>query len=197
MVKRYTPGFERNCDAILRVLDHSLRAPGTVLEIGAGTGQHAVYFAERMPSITWIPSEKDSGLVDSIGAWRADAGLPNLRAPLEIDATDQEWDAPPLTAIVAIDLTHVAPWAVTVGVVTGAARILPSGGELYLYGPFRRGAAPLSTALAELDAGLRRQAAHLGLRDLDEITTIAASRGLHGQTVHELPGDNLLAVFRR
>jgi len=196
-VKRFSAGYDKNRDALVDVLGRIVRAPGVVLEIGAGTGQHAVYFAAQLPSITWVPSEKDAALVESIGAWRAEAALPNLRAPRQIDVTHDEWDAPPLSVVLAIDLAHATPWAVTVGLITGAARVLPAGGDLLLHGPFRRGAAPLPRALEELDAAVRRQAPYLGVRDLDEVTSVAASRGLRAAGVHELPGHNVMAVFRR
>jgi SAM-dependent methyltransferase len=195
-VKRFAHGIERHREAITALLDRLLRAPGTVLEIGAGTGQHAVFFAAAMPSIVFVPSEKDPGLVDSIDAWRADAALPNLRAPRLIDVTAEEWDAPPVTAILAIDLCHAAPWPVTVGLLTGAGRVLPPGGDLLLVGPFRRAPASLPRPLEELDAELRQRSPHLGVRDLGEITTVAQSRGLRAASVHELPGHNLCAVFR-
>jgi SAM-dependent methyltransferase len=195
-VKRFAHGIDQNREPIAALLGRLLRAPGTVLEIGAGTGQHAVYFAAAMPSIVFVPSEKDPALIESIDAWRAEAALPNLRPPRAIDVTEEEWDAPPLTAILALDLCHATPWAVTVGLLTGAGRLLPPGGDLLLYGPFRRGPAPLPRVLDELDAELRHKAPYLGLRDLDEITTVAASRGLRAAAVHELPGHNLVAVFR-
>src|SRR5262249_1782196 len=142
-VKRFSAGYEKNREAIAEVLGRIVRAPGTLLEIGAGTGQHAAYFAAQMPSIGFVPSEKDPALVESIAAWRAEAALPNLRAARLIDCTDEEWDAPEVTVVLAIDLVHATPWAVTVGLVNGAARILPEGGELLVYGPFRRGAPSL------------------------------------------------------
>jgi hypothetical protein len=173
-VKRYAPSTEKNREEIAALLGRIVAAPGTVLEIGAGTGQHAAYFAAQMPSIVFVPSEKEPALVDSIAAWRAEAALPNLRPPRLIDATDEDWDAPDVTAVLAIDLVHAAPWAATVGLVNGAARILPSGGELFVHGPFGR-AAPT----------------------LDEVTTLAVRRGLEAVVVHELSGPNRLAVFRR
>jgi SAM-dependent methyltransferase len=135
-VKRFTPGLDHTLDALAAALNKLLRAPSTVLEIGAGTGQHAAAFAARMPSITWIPSEVDPGLVDSIAAWRADAALPNLRPPLLLDARSEAWDAPAPSAIVAIDFVTAVSWAATVGLVRGAARSLLPGGDLLVSGRF-------------------------------------------------------------
>jgi len=170
-VKRFSPGYEKNREAIAGLLDRIVRAPGTVLEIGAGTGQHAAYFAAQMPSITFVPSEKDPALVESIDAWRAEAALPNLRAARLIDATEEAWDAPAVTVVLAIEVVPATPWAVAVGLINGAARILPEGGELLLYGPL----AP----------------------KLEEIAALAARRGLEARPAHELPGRNLMAVFRQ
>src|SRR5258708_2208854 len=107
--KRFSPGWERTRDALVAALDRALRAPAIVLEIGAGTGQQAAYFAAKLPSITWMPTEIDEALVDSIAAWRAEAALPNLRAPLVIDARSTDWQAPEITAIVAIDFVAAVP----------------------------------------------------------------------------------------
>ncbi len=196
-MKRFSAGYEKNREALAELLGRIVRAPGTVLEIGSGTGQHAAYFAAQLPSLEFVPSEKDPALVESIQAWRAEAALPNLGRPRTIDVTDEDWDAPPVTAVLAIDLAHATPWSVTVGLLGGAARILPAGGALLLYGPFRRGGAPRPPALDELDAALRRQAPYLGVRDLDEVTALATRRGLRPAAVHELPGHNVMAVFRR
>src|SRR5215470_580575 len=133
-MKRYAAGWEHHRDALLGVLAKELRAPATVLEIGAGTGQHAAYFAAEMPSIMWIPSEVDSALVDSIAAWRADAALPNFRPPLVIDTRDTEWDAPVVSAVVALDFVTAASWPATVGLFGGAARTLFPGGDLLVSG---------------------------------------------------------------
>lgn len=133
-MKRFAPGWEHHRDALLGVLAKELRAPATVLEVGAGTGQHAAYFAANMPSIMWIPSEVDSGLVDSIAAWRAEAALPNLRSPLTIDTREGDWGAPIVSAIVAIDFVTSAPWPATVGLLGGAAKTLFPGGDLLVTG---------------------------------------------------------------
>jgi SAM-dependent methyltransferase len=174
-VKRYSSAYEHNREPLARLLDRIVRAPGTVLEVGAGTGQHAAYFASVMPSITFVPTEKDPALVESIGAWRAEAALPNLRPPRLLDVTEEDWDAPAPTVVLAIELTHAAPWAVTVGLVNGAARCLGPGGELMICGPLRGDAPPT----------------------LDEIEKLAASRGLELRDVHDLPRHGALAVFRR
>lgn len=198
-VKRFAPHTDRNRDAILAVLQKTIPAPGTVLEIGAGTGQHAVYFAGQMPSIAWIPTERDEQLVDSLAAWRAEAGLPNLRAPRHLDVTTDaaHWAVPAITAMVAIDFVHAAPWAATVGLLTAAGQLLPPGGILLLYGPFRRGAAPLPQRWEELALELRRKSPALDLREVDEVTQVAQSRGLTLADIEEVPGHNLMLRYRR
>jgi Protein of unknown function (DUF938) len=133
-VKRFTPGWEHDRDALLAVLAKELRAPATVLEVGAGTGQHAAYFAANMPSIMWIPSEVDSNLVDSIAAWRMEAALPNLRSPLTVDTRESDWGTTVVSAIVAIDFVTSAPWPATVGLFGGAAKTLFPGGDLLVSG---------------------------------------------------------------
>jgi len=170
-VKRFAAGWEQHRDALLGFLDKALRAPATVLEIGAGTGQHAAYFAARMPSIMWIPSETDSALVDSIATWRAEAALPNLRPPLALDTKSDDWGAPVVSAIVAIDFVPVVPWAATVGLLNGAARTLFPGGDLHVSGRFAD-------------------------EKLAELQRVAKSRGLEPKGDQDLGGAGRFLTFR-
>lgn len=133
-MKRFAAGWEQHRDALAAIIDKTIRPPATVLEVGAGTGQHAVYFAGRMPSIMWIPSETDEAMIDSIAAWRAEAALPNLRPPLVLDTRNDDWGTPTVSAVVAIDFVPKAPWPATVGLLNGAARTLFPGGDLLISG---------------------------------------------------------------
>jgi SAM-dependent methyltransferase len=189
---------EKNRDAIFEALRKLLPFSGTVLEIGSGSGQHAVWYARALPSIQWIPSDKDPGAIDSIEAWRRESGLPNLKRAVQIDATSDEWDlAAPVNTIVAIDVAHAAPWPVSVGIIKGAMRWLAAGGRVIFAGPWRVAGKPTPPSLEELDASLRRQDARFGLRDLEELTKIAKARGFEREPLVEYPTACHVVSFRR
>ncbi len=195
-MKRHSVEPDKNREAILKVLEEVLPIAATVLEIGSGTGQHAVFFARRMPSVTWQPSDCDNAAVDSIAAWRREAALPNLKAPLQIDATKDTWEVEPVPAIVAIDYAHATTWPACVGLLSGAARYLTPGGVLVLYGPFLRDDRPPG-GLEALDAELRRKNPAWGVRNLETLVAVAVGRGLILAQVVEMAGHNLVLVFRR
>ena len=177
MTKQHLPaGAHRNTDAITALLARVLPGPAVVLEVGAGTGAHSAHYARALPWLTWVPSDLDPGRVDSIAAWRAEAALPNLRAPLVLDVTSDPWDAPPFGAILAVHLTCGAAWPVSVALLAGAARHLPAHG-----------------ALITISEGGR-----WGDRTLADATPLAARRGLvleDGE--QEIAPTQLAAVFRR
>lgn len=194
-MKRHSVEPDKNREPILKVLQGVLPIAATVLEIGSGTGQHAVYFAQKMPSVTWQPSDFDGDAVDSIAAWRREAGLPNLKAPLQIDTTKETWEGEPVSAIVAIDFAHASTWPACVGLLSGATRYLTAGGVLVLYGPFLREERPPG-ALEALDGELRRKNPSWGVRNLETIVAVAVGRGLMLEQVVEMAGHNLTLVFR-
>jgi hypothetical protein len=176
MTKQHLPaGAERNTDAIVALLARALPGPTVVLEVGAGTGAHSARYARALPWLTWVPSDVDAGRVDSIAAWRAEAALPNLRAPLVLDVTSDPWDAPPFGAVVAVHLTCGAPWPVSVALLGGAGRQLPAHG-----------------ALITLSEGGR-----WGDRTLDDAVPIAAKRGLALEETSEIAPGQIAALFRR
>ncbi len=165
--KRYAPATERNREPIRRVLaDLALPAHGRVLEVAAGTGEHAVYFARAFPHLGWLPTDVDPECLASIAAHAAEAALPNLKPPLVLDAAARPWPplpAAPFEAVVAINLIHIAPWAACVGLMAGAAAVTAPGARLVLYGAFRidgRHTAPSNAAfdasLQAIDSALRR-----------------------------------------
>lgn len=195
-MKRHSVEPDKNREPILKVLETVLPPAAVVLEIGSGTGQHAVFFAQRMPSVTWQPSDVDGSAIDSIAAWRREAGLPNLRAPLQIDTTQETWDVGAVGAIVAIDFTQAASWPATVGLLAGAVRYLPHGGLLVIYGPFLREDRTAST-LETVEAELRRKNPAWGVRNLETIAAVAVGRGLLLEQVVDMPGHNLTLVFRK
>lgn len=200
MNHRFAPAADRNRDAILAVLQRVLPSSGTVLEVASGTGQHVAAFASAFPSLRWQPSDPDAEARASIAAWRGDAGVANLDAPLTIDVTQPNWeDGLPeaIAAIVCINLLHIAPWGACEGLMRGAAAALPDGAPLYLYGPYKRGGHHTAPSNAAFDQSLRAQNPAWGVRDLDEVSAAAAAHGLRRDDVVEMPANNLSVVFRR
>jgi hypothetical protein len=195
--RRSAPATQRNREPILAVLARALPAAGLVLEVASGTGEHACFFASKLPGLEWQPSDPDDGNRASIAAWRDEAALPNLRAPLALDATWERWPIERADALLNINMIHIAPWAACAGLMRGAARVLSPGAPLLLYGPFRRGGRHTAPSNEAFDRGLRAQNATWGVRDLDEVTRAAAAQGLALAEIVEMPSNNLSVIFRR
>lgn len=188
---------ERNRDAILAVLARVLPRAGLVLEIGSGTGQHAVHFAGALRGITWQPSDPDADFRKSVELWTALEKAGNVRAPVDLDVRRLPWPPARADAIVCINMIHVAPWAATQALMTGAGGMLPAGGVLFLYGPFRRGGRHTAPGNAAFDADLRARNPQWGVRDLEEVTRLAAECGLELAETVAMPANNLSLVFRK
>lgn len=193
---RNAPAAERNKEPILEVLKRVLPASGRVLEIASGTGQHAVHFAQALPGLLWQPSDPEGASRASIAAWAAIADLPNLLPVIELDVCRTPWPVVAAEAIVCINMIHISPPAATQALLEGAARILPAGGVLYLYGPYKRGGAHTAPSNAAFDMQLRSQNPQWGVRELEQVVALAAAEGLAFDEAVEMPANNLSVVFR-
>ncbi|MFL0357162.1 DUF938 domain-containing protein [Erythrobacter sp. GH1-10] len=197
-MKKHAPATERNREAIAEVLADELPPSGTVLEVASGSGEHAVYFAHRFPQITWQPSDCQKEALASIIAWQKDHGAANLRFPTVIDASRPEnWEVDRADAIVCINMVHISPWEATEGLFAGAARILSeSEAPLILYGPyFERGREPAPSNVA-FDASLRARDERWGLRNVEDLDTLADAEGFTRTARREMPANNLMLVYR-
>jgi hypothetical protein len=201
--KKHAPATERNRDYILDVLKDCLPDHGTVLEIASGTGQHATCFVEHLPNHYWQPSDPDQNSRNSISAWWWDVQLNNILPPLNINTQDDIWPveniAPPLpiTAMVCINMIHISPWASTVGLMKGAARILPQDGILYLYGPYKIDGKHTAPSNELFDINLHDQNAEWGIRDLNDIKDLATEHGLSFIKTIKMPANNLSVIFKK
>lgn len=193
--RRYAPATARNRMAILEVLRGVLPPQGTVLEVASGTGEHAAFLAPAFPRLTWQPSDPDAAARASITAWTS--GLPNVRPPLDLDAAATDWPISRADAILCVNMIHIAPWAATLGLLAGAARLLPPGGPLYLYGPYKQGGRHAAPSNAAFDDSLRASDPSWGVRDLDDVTEAAGRTGFGRPEVIAMPANNLSVVFRR
>ena len=191
------PAVARNRDPILAVLRDVLPAAGTVLEIASGTGEHAVHFAAALPHLTWQPTDPDSQSRGSIAAHAAQAGLANLLPPLELDASAPVWPVTRADAVVSINMIHIAPWRAAQGLMAGAARVLPAGAALYLYGPFRERGQHTAPSNAAFDESLKARDPEWGVRDLDEVTALGGEHGFSLRRTVAMPANNLSVIFRR
>jgi hypothetical protein len=198
--RRDAPSARRNAQVILDVLRRVLPSTGTVLEIGSGTGQHAAGFAGPLAPRLWLPSDPDADQRASIMAWIADMDEPKPLPPRIIDAAKDEWDIRAednITAITSANVVHISPWATCMGIVAGAGRILPTGGVLHFYGPFKRGGVHITESNADFDASLRARDPAWGIRNLDDIEVLATAAGLVLDQVIEMPANNYSVVFKR
>jgi SAM-dependent methyltransferase len=193
--RQYAPATARNRDPILAVLRRTLPVRGVVLEIASGTGEHVAHFAGAFPELTFQPSDPDAAARASIAAWTA--GLGNVLPPLALDVTAPAWPIAAADALICSNMVHISPWAATEGLIAGAARLLPPGAPLYLYGPYRRDGVPTAPSNEEFDASLRRRNPEWGLRRIEALTMIATAAGFDGPEISEMPANNISAVFRR
>ncbi|WP_336486970.1 DUF938 domain-containing protein [Methylobacterium nigriterrae] len=191
------PAVARNRDAILAVLRRVLPEAGTVLEVASGTGEHAVHFAAALPGLRWLPSDPAPAARRSVAAHARASGLAGILAPLDLDAASDAWPVDRADAVLCINMIHIAPWAATEGLMAGAARVLPEGGILVLYGPFREGGRPTAPSNAAFDADLRARDPDWGLRDLEAVTRAAEACGLTFRERVAMPANNLCLIYRR
>jgi SAM-dependent methyltransferase len=195
--KRHAPATARNRDAIVAVLERHLPEQGLVLEVASGSGEHVLHFARAFPSLDWQPSDPDEAALRSIAAWSAEAGLPNVRAPVRIDASRADWPVPAADAILCINMIHISPWEATLGLLSGAARLLPPGGLLYTYGPYLQDGVETAPSNRAFDASLRAQNPAWGIRSVAAVAQAAAERGLALREIVPMPANNLSLIFRR
>ena len=193
--RRHSPAAERNRGPILAQLQRVLPAQGVMLEIAAGTGQHAAHFAAGLPQWRWLPSDGDPRSLPSIAAWCA--GLDNVLPPLALDVMASDWPGVPVQvdAIFCANMLHIAPWATCAALMQGARRHLAPHGLLLLYGPYVVDGEDTAPSNLAFDADLRSRDAQWGLRRLSDVLDEAASVGLQLRERMPMPANNLLLVL--
>jgi len=196
MDKPHAPATQRNRDPILAVLREAFADRKQVLEIGSGTGEHAVHFAAGLPHLVWQCSDRRDNL-PGIRAWLDEAALPNTPPPLCLDVAGDAWPEARFDAAFSANTLHIMGWREVESMFAGLGRVLTPGAVLAIYGPFRVGGRHTSDSNAAFDAGLRAQAAHMGVRDLESVDALARGIGLRNMTLHALPANNLCVVWAR
>jgi SAM-dependent methyltransferase len=195
-LKLESPSVARNRDALAAMLAEWLPAHGLVLEVASGSGEHALHFARAFPHLAFQPSDPDAEARASIAAYIAEAALPNLRPPLALDVLDAA-PFPPAAAMLCINMIHIAPWEATTALLRHAARSLPPGAPLILYGPFLRDGVATAPSNLDFDVSLRERDPAWGLRRLEHVTALAAP-DFAGPELREMPANNLcLRLLRR
>jgi hypothetical protein len=197
-LRRYAPATVRNRDPILGVLRRNLPRCGVILEIASGSGEHITYFAQASGTdLVLQPSDPDLAARNSIDAWCGQLGLVNVRPAIALDASAPDWPIERADAVLCINMIHISPWSATVGLMRGAARILPRDGWLYLYGPFRRDGRHTAPSNEQFDEGLRQQNPEWAVRDIEQVIELAAANGFDAPAIEAMPANNLSLMFRR
>lgn len=198
LAQQSAPAALRNRAVILDVLSPHLPPGGLMLELASGTGEHALFFAQARPDVTFQPTDYDPSARASIDAYAEEAGLPNLRPALFLDATQPDtWPIDRADALLCVNMIHISPWEATVGLIAGAARILPAGGKLMLYGPYFREGVETAPSNLAFDDSLRARNPAWGIRRLEDVAALAAEAGFSAPKVTEMPANNLTLVFCR
>lgn len=194
--KPWSEACERNRGPILEVLRGAFAGVTQVLEIGSGTGQHAVFFAAALPHLVWQPSDVAANL-PGIAAWRDQSGLSNLRAPLELDVDAADWPVTAGDGLFSANTLHIMSWASVRNFFAGAGRLLEPGGVLAVYGPFSDDGRHTAASNARFDAFLRARDPSSGIRDFAAVCELAHAQGLCFVADHALPANNRTLVWRR
>lgn len=194
-LKPFAPHCERNREPILAVLQLYFENCRRVLEVGSGTGQHAVFFAPAFPNLQWQTSDLDENL-PGIRLWLQEAALPNLPPPLSLDVAG-EWPKRRFDAVFTANSLHIMPWSAVEQFFAGVDRVLEREGLLAVYGPFNYHGSYTSDSNRQFDSWLKQRSAFSSIRDFEAVDALAASIGLRVLKDHTLPANNRLIVWRR
>ena len=195
MEKPFSQACENNKQAILAVIAEAFAGVDSVLEIGSGTGQHAVHFARYLPHLHWQPSDQ-APYLPGIRAWREEAALPNLAAPLVLNVTEP-WPVDSVPAVFSANTVHIMHWPEVEALFRGLNEHLAPGGEFCLYGPFNYGGQFTSASNARFDQWLKARDAGSGIRDIEAITALAEGSDMRLVEDHTMPANNRLLHFRK
>ena len=168
---------------------------GSVLEVASGTGEHITFFAEKFSGLQFQPSDIDPKAQQSINAWISYLQLPNVSAPLPLDATDAQWPALQFDAVLNMNMAHISPWEASLGLFRNAAKVLRRGGLLFIYGPFRVNQRHTAPSNESFDQSLRERNPLWGIRDLGAMEEAAAKEGLTLERTVTMPANNFSLVF--
>ncbi|MFN6153444.1 MAG: DUF938 domain-containing protein [Dolichospermum sp.] len=201
--RKFAPATQRNREPILELLLQILPQHGTILEIASGTGEHATFFSYHLAPRQWLPSDPNPELRASISAWTEFFPCEAMQPPLDLDASSPIWPVekeiipqPPISAIVNINMIHISPWSACLGLMAGAGRILPPGGILYLYGPYKQNGEHTAPSNADFDESLQAQNPDWGVRNLEDVVKAAEAQNLTLHQTHPMPANNLSLVFK-
>ena len=192
--KPFSQACENNKRPILAVLARVFDRAGTVLEIGSGTGQHGVFFAEGLPHLQWQPSDRVENIPGML-LWFAEAALPNLLPPLVLNVTQPRWPAGQYQGVFTANTLHIMAWPEVEAMFAGLEWVLAPAAAVCIYGPFNYEGRFTSPSNRAFDAMLQSQAPHMGIRDIADVTGLAKRHGLTLQADHAMPANNRLLVF--
>ena len=196
MMKPFSEACEQNKYPILKVLQQYFAEVSTVLEIGSGTGQHAVFFAAQFPHLRWISSEVAT-LHDGIQLWLNEAQLPNAMSPLELDVNQPSWPVEQVDAVFSANTVHIMDWSSVENMFAGIGRVLQTQGVFCLYGPFNYDSNYTSESNARFDVWLKQRDPRSGIRDFEALNTLAQQHGLILLADYVMPVNNRTLVWQK
>ena len=194
--KPFSEACERNREPILEILKGTFAEARTALEIGSGTGQHAVHFGAALPHLAWQTTDLP-GNHAGIRMWLEEAGLNNVLPPLVLDVGADQWPVGNIDAVFTANTLHIMSWPEVGQLFAGIGRILNPGGAVCIYGPFNYHGAYTSDSNARFDAMLRTRDSASGIRDFEAVQELALQNGLKFEADHPMPANNRMVVFRR
>ena len=195
-MKPYSEASEQNREPILAILREAFAKTSHVLEIGSGTGQHAVHFAQHLPHLTWHTSDLTLHH-EGIQAWLDEAALPNTYSPIALDVNQTPWPVAPVDGGFTANTLHIISWPEVACLLAGVGQALRPDGVLCIYGPFNYGGEFTSESNARFDLWLKARDPLSGVRDFEAVCALAQKHGLVLQQDHPMPVNNRTLVFRR
>ncbi|NRA64107.1 MAG: DUF938 domain-containing protein [Pseudobacteriovorax sp.] len=194
----FSPAAERNKSPIWDILSGKISDAKLALEIASGTGQHALFFASHSPSITWQPSDMSDDNFTQIDMQKATMKLPNVNSPIIIDCEKPDtWPSISPDLILVSNMIHISPWEATKGLFTLSGRLLLEGKTLCTYGPFIQEGVETAPSNLSFDQSLRSRNPAWGIRNLTEVQKLAQEHGFSTDSVHNMPANNLLILFKK
>jgi cyclopropane fatty-acyl-phospholipid synthase-like methyltransferase len=194
MEKPYSAACDKNQQPILSIIEDLFANCRTILEIGSGTGQHAVFFASKLPHLMWQTSDLPESH-EGIELWLNESGLDNVLPPLALDVTQPDWPMGEADAVFSANAVHIMRWDAVKAMISGVGKLLSVDGLLVLYGPFNYNNSYSSESNASFDVWLKERNPESGIRNFEDLESLAHAAGMYLQHDHEMPANNRILCW--